>query len=132
MVYRRRSSGTGRLSAVKRAVKIQITNEEERQVFTVRYQKLEVDILKTDQETGEALAGAMLRLIRNSDQSVVDEWKSTGVAKIIKGLLPGSYTLEEVSAPNGYAVGKPVVFEVTGEEDTLQITLGNQKIQADF
>ena len=117
---------------LKEPLKIQITNEEERQVFTVRNQKLEMDILKTDQETGEALAGAMLRLIRNSDQSVIDEWKSTGVAKIIKGLLPGSYTLEEVSAPDGYAVGKPVVFEVTGEEDTLHITLGNQKIQADF
>ena len=32
---------------LKEPLKIQITNEEERQVFTVRNQKLEVDILKT-------------------------------------------------------------------------------------
>ena len=117
---------------LKEPQRIQITNQEERQVFTVTNQKLEVEFVKTDQETGELLPGAKLRLIKNSDQSVVREWESTGVAEVIKGLLPGSYTLEEVSSPEGYAIGKPVVFEVTGEEEKLQITLGNQKIQADF
>lgn len=117
---------------LKEPRKIQITNQEERQIFTVRNQKLEVDVLKTDQETGEPLPGARLRLIRNSDQTVVYEWESTKAAEIIKGLLPGSYTLEEVSAPDGYAVGKPVIFEVTGTEEKLEVILENQKIQADF
>lgn len=117
---------------LKEPRRIQITNQEERQAFTVTNQKLEVEFIKTDQETGELLPGAKLRLIRNSDQSVVHEWVSTGVAEIIKGLLPGSYTLEEVSAPEGYAIGKPVVFEVTGAEERQQIIIKNQKIQAEF
>lgn len=117
---------------LKEPQKILITNQEARQIFTIRNQKLEVDMIKTDKESGKLLPGAKLRLIRNSDQSVVHEWESTGVAEIIKGLLPGSYTLEEVSAPECYAVGKPVVFEVTERTEKLEVTLENQKIQADF
>lgn len=117
---------------LKEPQRIQITNQEERQVFTVTNQKLEVDFVKTDRETGELLPGAKLRLIRNNDQSVVYEWESTGVPKIIKGLQPGSYTLEELSAPDGYAVSGPVVFEVTGAEEKLLVTLENQKIQVNF
>lgn len=117
---------------LKEPLRIQITNEEEQQLFTIPNQKLEVDIVKTDQETGEPLRGAKLRLIRNSDRTVIREWESTGIAETIKGLAAGSYTLEEISAPDGYVTGKSLVFEVTGTEAKMEVTLENEKIQVEL
>ena len=117
---------------LKEPQKIQVTNQEARQFFTVTNQKLEVDILKTDRETGEVLAGAKLRLIQNADQSVVREWESTRSAEVFKGLAPGSYTLEEISAPDGYATGRSLIFEVTGTEEKKEVTMENEKIVTEF
>lgn len=117
---------------LKEPVEIQVTNEAGVQTFTITNQKIEVDILKKDKETKDMLAEAKLRLIRNSDQAVVHEWESTKSAEVFKGLLPGSYTLQELSAPDTYAVAKNLVFEVNDTEARQEITLENEKITVEF
>lgn len=117
---------------LKEPVEIQVTNESGVQAFTITNQKIEVDILKKDKETNEMLAGARLRLIRNSDQAVVREWESTKTAEVFKGLLPGSYTLQELSAPDTYALAKALVFEVNDSQAKQEITLENERITVEL
>ncbi|MFR5631454.1 MAG: SpaA isopeptide-forming pilin-related protein [Monoglobales bacterium] len=117
---------------MKEPMELEIKNQSGIQTFTVLNQKLEVDILKKDKESGELLSGANLRLIRNSDGTVIREWISGGVAEVFKGLAPGSYVLEEVAAPSGYATAEKLVFEVTGTEEKQEVVLNNEKIVTDY
>lgn len=117
---------------LKEPKKIQITNQEGIQTFTVTNQKIEVDILKKDKETGELLSGATLQLRNAKNNEIIRTWVSTGIPEVFKGLSQGSYVLEELSAPDGYAVGKNISFEVTGTQEKQEIILENEKIVTEF
>lgn len=117
---------------LKEPVRIRITEEAGMQTFTITNQKLEVDVEKTDKETGEALAGARLQLIRDADGKVLREWVSGKAPEIFKGLSAGSYTIRELAAPEGYAVTESLTFSVRGTEAKQEITLANEKIVAKF
>lgn len=116
---------------LKEPQKIRITNQEGVQRFTVTNQKIEVDISKRDKETGEPLPGAMLRLL-DQEHQMIREWVSGQVPEVFKGLTPGRYTLEELSAPDGYAVAKSMVIEVAATEERQEFTLDNEKIVTEF
>ena len=80
---------------------------------------------KTD-ENGNELAGAQLR-VRDAGGAVMDEWTSDGNPHAVKNLREGEkYVLEEVSAPNGYALADPVEF-TPGEQDT-EVVMEDQKM----
>ena len=113
-------------------VEIEIRNDAGVQTFTVTNQKLITEIEKIDQETKEPLSGAKLRLVRESDGEVIREWVSGNVPEVFKGLSKGVYLLQEVEAPEGYAIAKEVRFEVTGQEEKQVITLENEKIVTEF
>lgn len=68
-------------------------------------------ISKVDATTGAELPGAKLTLILNG--TVIDTWTSTTVPH--KVILPedGTYTLTEVTAPDGYEVAENITFKVT-------------------
>ena len=67
--------------------------------FSVRVNKVDVD-------DGKALSGAKLQIL-DKDGKVVEEWVSDGKAHEIKGLNSGeTYTLHEVTAPDGYTVAR--------------------------
>ena len=82
----------------------------------------EVDISKTDVTNGKELPGAKLTLT-DKDGKKIDEWISTEIPHRVK-LDAGTYTLTEVTAPEGYAVSESITFEVVlaeeGEEPTVQ------------
>lgn len=111
---------------------IVVTNVPGVQTFVVVNQKLEVDVVKKDKESGKILAGAVMRLVRNSDQAVIREWVSGQVPEVFKGLAPGSYTLEERKAPEGYAVAKSLTFEVTETEAKKEVVMEDERIIVDF
>ena len=113
-------------------MEIEIRNDTGVQTFTVTNQKLITEIEKIDQETKEPLSGAKLRLVRESDGEVIREWVSASVPEVFKGLSKGVYLLQEVEAPEGYAIAKEVRFEVTGQEEKQVITLENEKIVTEF
>lgn len=113
-------------------MEITVTNQAGVQTFTMTNQKLEVDILKKDKESGGMLPGATLTLLRNEDQSLIREWVSKETPEVFKGLIPGRYTLTETAAPEGYVSGKSLTFEVTGTEEKQEVVLENEKITAEF
>ncbi len=111
---------------------IVVTNAPGVQTFVVVNQKLEVDVVKKDKESGKLLTGAAMRLVRNSDQAVIREWVSGQVPEVFQGLAPGSYTLEERKAPEGYAVAKSLTFEVTEREAKKEVVMEDERITVDF
>ncbi len=111
---------------------IVVTNVPGVQTFVVVNQKLEVDVVKKDKESGKLLTGASMRLVRNSDQAVIREWVSGQVPEVFQGLAPGSYTLEERKAPEGYAVAKSLTFEVTETEAKKEVVVEDERITVDF
>ena len=75
-----------------------------------------VQISKTDMVTKKELPGAKLTIF-DKDGKKVESWTSSKEPHMIEKLKPGTYTLREVTAPNGYEVAEDVRFIVkeTGE-----------------
>ena len=78
-------------------------------------------------DTGEMLPGAKLRLLDENGQTI-KEWTTTSNAYVISDLKVGKYTLEEISAPNGYSLNtNKQIIEVKNNGETLNIEFQNAK-----
>lgn len=84
-----------------------------------------VSIMKVD-ANGQGLKGAVLEL-RDSTGKMIDHWESDGKEHVLEGeLIEGAtYTLSEVSAPEGYTLAKPKTFEVSAKDDVTKVTMEN-------
>lgn len=74
-------------------------------------EKKVVKISKRDATTGEELPGAELR-IATEDGEVIDGWTSGTEPHEVENLADGTYTLTEITAPDGYQVAEKVLFTV--------------------
>lgn len=94
-------------------------------------EKNEVIIEKKDADSDELIEGAVLRLIRVSDNYVVEEWTSKEEGHSIRGLVPGEYKVIEVKAPSGYTLSSSEVsLTITGEEtEPITVTFYNSDNQ---
>lgn len=81
--------------------------EEDEGIFTIR-------IYKRISETATGLAGASLELL-DSDGNTVDSWTSTTSYRAVTGLVAGTYTLHESSAPSGYETMDDVTIEIDSD-----------------
>lgn len=79
-----------------------ITEETTELSITMKDMKNQVEILKVDEESGDVLSGAVLRLVNTDTKEEIASWLTTDEAKIFTGLPAGNYQVEEVSAPEGY------------------------------
>lgn len=104
--------------SVTSALTLQITKEEQPVI----------SILKVDQETQKPLAGAVL-LIKDSNGEEVYKFETTEEATIINDITEyGTYTVEEVSAPEGYIKSnRNVTFTIDKDHLAHQITFENTK-----
>ena len=111
----------------------EFTVDKDHTSITVDFEdeKNEVLVEKKDAETGDLVSGATLRLVRVSDNKVIDEWTSNGKAHSIKGVVPGEYKVVEVKAPNGYTLSNnEVSVTITGEEtEAKKVTFYNSNNQ---
>ena len=75
-----------------------------------------VSITKYDLTSGKELPGATLQII-DKDGNVIEEWVSTSEAHLIEGILTAgeTYTLREISAPNGWTISEDVTFTVNAD-----------------
>ena len=82
-----------------------------------------VVINKVDSVTGKALAGAVI-VIKNEAGEEVASFTSTTEAYVLKDLEDGTYTVEEIEAPEGYFVNEDVqTFTIDSEHNSYQITI---------
>ena len=84
-----------------------------------------VSIMKVD-GNGQGLKGAVLEL-RDSTGRLIAHWESDGTAHILEGeLLEGAtYTLSEISAPEGYTLAKPQTFVVSEKDEVTEVKMEN-------
>lgn len=82
-------------------------------------------ISKKDGVTFKYLEGATL-IVKNSKGKEVLRWTTGTKAKTITGLEAGTYTLEEVSAPDGYILSnEKITFKVKEDGQTKRINFYN-------
>jgi uncharacterized surface anchored protein len=85
------------------------------------YYKLKVVKYGVDMDTN--LAGAQFELY-DSEDNLVKEFTTTDNATYINRLLPGSYYLIEVSAPEGYTVdSERIPVEIVTGNELTEITI---------
>ena len=81
-----------------------------------------VQITKTDMVTKEEIPGAKLTIFDKSGETV-EAWTSGKEPHMIEKLKPGTYTLREVTAPNGYEVAEDVRFIVKESGEIQKVTM---------
>ena len=87
-----------------------------------------VKISKQDIATNKELAGAKL-VIKDQNGNVVEEWVSTGEPHYIYDLPTGTYTLEEVEAPEGYQLStEKIEFEITKDGLVKEVVMYNSAV----
>lgn len=104
-------TGTG-LDPVRAYIKIKATVTEDKGSLTIN---------KVDADTGKALAGVTYRLFDSTGNKIADAITDTDGKAVFSGLALGSYTYQEISAPEGYVVDD-TKYQITITTGTLNIT----------
>ena len=102
--------------------------------FTVTEDGVDTDLIMKDapvkvvihklDDNKKPVKGAKLQIL-DKDKKVIDEWVSDGTDHLIEGkLVVGeTYTLHEVSAPEGYTVAKDIEFTIKDTADEQEVTM---------
>ncbi|MBQ4464431.1 MAG: Cna B domain protein, partial [Oscillospiraceae bacterium] len=83
-----------------------------------------VEISKQDATTGAEISGAVLQII-DKNGNVIDEWTSTSELHLIEAALTAgtSYTLKEITAPEGYEIAESVNFTVRDDGSITEVVM---------
>ena len=104
-------TGVGR-DPVKAYIKIKATVADEVGSLTIN---------KTDADTGKALAGVTYRLFDSAGNKIADVTTGADGKAVFSNLALGSYTYQEISAPEGYVVDD-TKYQITITAENLNIT----------
>ena len=104
-------TGTG-LDPVRAYIKIKATVTEDKGSLTIN---------KVDADTGKALAGVTYRLFDSAGNKITDVTSGTDGMAVFADLPLGSYSYQEISAPEGYVVDD-TKYQITIATGTLNIT----------
>ena len=91
-----------------------VENETAAAHFVNAYEETSFKVSKVDIADGKELGGAHIQIL-DKDGKVVEEWDSKKEAHEVTGLKAGTYTLHEVSAPDGYAVAEDITFTIEAD-----------------
>ena len=87
-----------------------------------------VNILKVDAATGKPLSGATL-VVKDSEGNVVEEFVTSEEPHTIIGLKDGTYTVEEIKAPEGYNKSDEIYkFTISDKTPTALVIFENSEI----
>jgi len=87
----------------------------------------QLEITKDDITNNKELPGAELEL-KNDNGDMVEEWVSTDEAHVITGLAAGTYTLTEITAPDGYAIAESITFAISDSLEVEQIVMHDEPL----
>ena len=104
-------TGTG-LDPVRAYIKIKATVTEDKGSLTIS---------KTDADTGKALADVTYQLFDSAGNKIADVTTGADGKAVFSDLPLGSYTYQEISAPEGYVVDD-TKYQITITTETLNIT----------
>ena len=112
-------TGTG-LDPVRAYIKIKATVADEVGRLTIN---------KVDADTGKVLAGVTYRLFDSAGNKIADVTTGADGKAVFSDLPLGSYTYQEISAPEGYVVDN-TKYQITITTGTLNITETRTNIMA--
>lgn len=97
-------------------------------------QKTEVNILKTDAESGVILNGGRFAIREKDTGLLIKEFIPTGEPVIFTGLLIAgrTYELSEEEPPAGYSCSESVTFTVPKKAETTTVTMKDQKTEVEI
>ena len=104
-------TGVGR-DPVKAYIKIKATVTEDKGSLTIN---------KVDADTGKALAGVTYRLFDSAGNKIADATTGPDGMAVFSDLPLGSYSYQEISAPEGYVVDD-TKYQITIATEALNIT----------
>ena len=82
-------------------------------------------IKKVDEKTNKPLAGAVL-VLKNANGKELARWTTTVNEHILENIAPGTYTVEEVEAPEGYILNKtPATVKITSNQKVYSVIMKN-------
>ena len=103
--------------------------------FTVRTVKMvdkQVTMTKTDVTGEKEVPGAQMTVTDQETGKAVDTWTSGKEAHPISGLEVGkTYTLTEVTAPEGYAVAESIEFTVPDDGQNQTLSMKDKRVTID-
>ena len=81
----------------------------------VNRQYFKAGLYKVSENSGEALKGAVIRLVRVDDGKVIDEWTTDGSVHMINliEIGTGTFRFVEVKSPSGYHLAKNIEFTMS-------------------
>ena len=81
----------------------------------VNRQYFKAGLYKVSENSGEALKGAVIRLVRVDDGEIIDEWTTDGSIHIINliEIGTGTFRFVEVKSPSGYHLAKSIEFTMS-------------------
>ena len=88
-----------------------------------------VKISKQDMTTGTELPGATLQVL-DKDGNIVEEWVSANEPHYIEAkLIAGeTYTLREITAPDGYNTAEDIEFTVKADGSVTEVTMKDEAV----
>ncbi|MGI6107999.1 MAG: SpaA isopeptide-forming pilin-related protein [Lachnospiraceae bacterium] len=116
---------------ITEAVKFDVEQIADVQKVEMKDDYTKLDISKTDITTGEELPGAHL-VLKDADGNVVDDFISTDQPHRIERIAPGTYTLTETSAPEGYIIAETVTFDVEQIADVQKVEMKDDYTKLDI
>ena len=103
--------------------------------FTVKTVKMvdkQVTMTKTDVTGEKEVEGAQMTVTDKETGKAVDTWTSGNEAHPISGLEVGkTYTLNEVTAPEGYAVAESIEFTVPDDGQNQTLSMKDKRVTID-
>lgn len=112
---------------------VEFTVEDDNQNQYIEMVDKQVEIIKTDLENGELLAGAELVITDKETGEEVDKTITTLNAWNPNNLEEGkTYILSEPNAPKGYEVAEPIEFTVTSDKEIQKIEMKDKPILTDI
>ena len=86
-------------------------------------------ISKRDAANSDELPGAKLK-ISNEEGDIVAAWTSSNTPHKVTDLPDGTYTLTEITAPNGYEIAESITFEITdGKVDGTTVVMYDKRVE---
>ena len=115
-----------------RASDVDFTVDDGFTVKTVKMVDKQVTMTKTDVSGEKEVPGAQMTVTDKETGKAVDTWTSGNEAHPISGLEVGkTYTLTEVTAPEGYAVAESIEFTVPDDGQNQTLSMKDKQVTID-
>ena len=115
-----------------RASDIDFTVDDGFTVKTVKMVDKQVTMTKTDVTGEKEVEGAQMTVTDKETGKAVDSWTSGNEAHPISGLEVGkTYTLTEVTAPEGYAIAESIEFTVPDDGQNQTLSMKDKRVTID-